>query len=54
MPTGRSNSGPMFSLQMSPDFVLKMILDGFASGENLEHDFGTQTLWKETDMEVDQ
>lgn len=45
-----ANNGQMFSLQTSPDLVLTTILDEFTSGENLEHDFETQTLWKETDL----
>ncbi|KAJ8896300.1 hypothetical protein PR048_001644 [Dryococelus australis] len=30
----------------------RVILDGFASGENLEHYFGPQTSWNETNAEV--
>ena len=53
MSTGRMNI-PIFSLWMSSDLVFRAILGGFTSGENLEHDFGPQTFWKDTHMEVDQ
>ena len=51
MSTGQSNSGPMISLWMSPDLVFRVILDGFTSGENLEHNFGPpycgkRSVWK--------
>ena len=45
MSTGECNNGSIFSLLMSSGWISRLILSGFASRENLEHDFQPQTLW---------